>query len=135
MAFNSEEFEWSQVACSVNGRTQNACTGISWEEEIESEGIYGKGNKPIAIQDGNIKYSGTLKMHQSEFSKLLSQTGNIGLRGLKNLTFNIAYQGLTRLESRTVVGARITKIGDGYDQGDKFKIIELPWIALDVLPQ
>jgi len=131
--FNSNEFGWKDVTIGVNGQTMLAATGISFKDDIERELIYGKGNKPIAVNDGNVKYEGELKIHQSELEKLLELKGNKGTAGLRDLTIVIAYAKEGRITTRTLIGCAATSSGEGYNQNDKFAEVTVPFIFLDII--
>lgn len=130
--FNTDEFGWKDLSVAVNGRTMAALLGVKWSQKVERSLIWGKGNDPIGIQDGNVSYEGELKMHQSELTKLLNSTGNRGAKGLKGMTFNLAYQNDSKIETRTLVSCAISEIGEEYKQGDPFAEIALPFIFLGV---
>lgn len=108
-----------------------ACTGISYKDKIDSELIYGKGGEPIGVQDGNRSYEGSLKCQQSEFDKLVA-SGDKGVKGLKNLTIQWAFEKEGRISTRVFNGVRITEIGEDYKQGDKFAEVEFPFIFTSI---
>lgn len=133
MAYESNQYGWKDLEVSVNGRPLADILGFEFSEEIESELIYGKGNKPIAIQDGNIKYEGNLIIHKSELDRLIASTGNRGIVGLRNLTITSAMVKDGGISTRTFVKCRITKLPEGWKQNDKFAEITCPFIFLDIL--
>ena len=56
MAFNSREYEWSDLTIIFGGRVLTRIRGVKWSRKKELEELYGKGSDPIAIQGGNNKY-------------------------------------------------------------------------------
>lgn len=126
-AFSSDEFAWNDITVSLNGRVMMMCTAIRYSDEIESELIYGKGNEPAGVQDGNRKYEGAFKAHQSEFDKLVP-SGDKGVKTLKGLTIQWSFSKEGRISTRVFNGVRITKIGEDYKQNDKFAEVEFPFI-------
>jgi hypothetical protein len=124
------EYSWKDVEVAINGRPIIGALGINFKETVESELVYGKGNQPLGVNDGNINYEGELVVHQSEFEKLMQATGNRGTTGLKDLTISSAYIKDGRITSRILIGVRITEIGEAYNQNDKFAEITLPFIFL-----
>lgn len=103
------------------------CTAISFKDSVESELIYGKGGDPIGVQDGNRSLEGNFKCHQSEFDKLVP-SGDKGVKALKGLTIQWAFEKEGRISTRVFSGVRITEIGEDYKQGDKFAEVEFPFI-------
>lgn len=65
MAFNSKEYEWSDVTVILGRKPLTGIKGISYTVEKEKELLYGKGNEPISIQSGNKSYSGSLKLRRA----------------------------------------------------------------------
>lgn len=126
------EYSWDSVEIAINGVVIIGALGIKFSQEVESELVYGKGNRPLGINDGNIKNEGEITVHQSELDKLLAATGNRWVAGLKNLTITSALIKEGRISTRTFAGCRITSIGEEYKQNDKWAEIALPFIFLDV---
>lgn len=131
--FNSNEYGWKDVTIGVDGQVMLTALGISFKDDVERELIYGKGDKPIGVNDGNVKYEGELKIHQSELQKLMLLKGNKGTKGLRDLTIVVAYSKGLRVTTRTLIGCAITSSGEGYNQNDKFAEITLPFIFLDIV--
>lgn len=127
------EYSWGNVEIAINGRVIVMALGLSFKESIERELIYGKGNSPLTINDGNIKNEGELTIHQSELDKLLNSTGNIGVKGLKDLTITAAYVKEGRITTRIFVQVAITELGEEVKQNDKFIEVKLPFIFLKVI--
>ena len=133
MAFESDEFGWKDLEIAVDGKILAAARGIDFSEEVESELVYGKGNLPTSIQDGNVKYEGTLTVMKSDLDKLVAATGNVGVIGLKNLTISMALVKDGKISTRTLVKCRITKLPEKWKQNDKFAELDLPFIFLRVI--
>jgi hypothetical protein len=133
MALENDEFGWKDMEIAVDGKVLVAVTEFGFSEEIESELVYGKGNLPISIQDGNVKYEGNLTVMKSDLDRLVAATGNVGVVGLKNLTFTVALVKDGKISTRTLVKARITKLPEDWKQNDKFATMQLPFIFLRVI--
>jgi hypothetical protein len=130
--FNGE-FGWKDVTISVEGQIVSRGTGCRFKEEIERELIYGKGNKPIDVNDGNVKFEGELKMHQSELAKMILLKGDKGVRGLRDITIVIAYAKGLRVQTRTLIGCAFSSLEEAYNQNDKFAEVSLPFIFIDII--
>lgn len=131
--FELNEFGWKDIEIAVNGRVLAGALGIDFSEEIERELIYGKGNYPVGINDGNVKNEGELTLHQSELEKIIQATGNKGVMGLRDLTISLAYVKEGRITNRTLVKVAITKIQEAYKQNDKFAEITVPFIFQSII--
>ena len=73
--YNGREYEWMTITLLLGGRRVTGLRGIEYTAEQEQEPIYGAGSQPMAIQRGNIKYSGTITLTGSEFHLLQKACG------------------------------------------------------------
>lgn len=134
MQFDTREHEWSDVNVILAGRPVIGIRGVSYTSSQEKEALYGKGNKPHAMQRGNKSYSGSIRLLQSELEALERAAGGDAL----DATFNVvvAYgnpsQG-DKFSTDLLRGCEITEIPKGLNQNDKFMEIELPVVMLDVI--
>lgn len=134
MQFDTREHEWSDVNVILAGRLVTGIRGVSYTSSQEKEALYGKGNKPHAMQRGNKSYSGSIRLLQSELEALERAAGGDAL----DATFNVvvAYgsplQG-AKFSTDLLKGCEITEIPKGLNQNDKFMEIELPVVMLDVI--
>ena len=134
MQFDTREHEWSDVNVILAGRLVTGIRGVSYTSSQEKEALYGKGNKPHAMQRGNKSYSGSIRLLQSELEALERAAGGDAL----DATFNVvvAYgspvQG-AKFSTDLLKGCEITEIPKGLYQNDTFMEIELPVVMLDVI--
>lgn len=87
--FNSREYEWNDVTVLIGGKVICGITGVKYSAEQEKEAIYGKGNLPYAIQKGNITYSGSVTLLQSEIETLIANGGGVSGSGKGLLDLNV----------------------------------------------
>lgn len=131
--FNSREYEWSDVTVVLAGRNVTGLRGISYSSTQEKEALYAKGNKPHAIQHGNLSYTGSIRLLQSELIALQQVSGGSILR--LSLDVVVSYGNPSRgdvLHTDLIRGVEFTEEPKSINQNDKFMEIELPFIALDV---
>ena len=107
---------------------------LQTEQKAVWEALYGKGNKPHAIQRGNKSYSGNIRLLQSELEALERAAGGDAL----DVSFNIvvAYGNPSKgdaISTDLLKSCEITEIPKGMNQNDKFMEIELPIVMLDVI--
>lgn len=134
MQFDTREHEWSDVNVILAGRPVIGIRGVSYTSSQEKEALYGKGNKPHAMQRGNKSYSGSIRLLQSELEALERAAGGDAL----DATFNVvvAYGNPSlgdKFSTDLLRGCEITEIPKGLNQNDKFMEIELPVVMLDVI--
>ena len=72
MSFTTQQYAWKDVKMFIGGRRFRQFIGVEYDQEIEREYVYGEGDEPQAIQDGNKKYSGKIKLLQSELEGLIA---------------------------------------------------------------
>lgn len=134
MQFNTREYEWADVSVVVAGRMVTGIRGVSYTSSQEKEALYGKGNKPHAIQRGNKAYSGSIKLLQSELEALERAAGGDALDASFNIV--VAYGNPSKgdvITTDLMKGCEITEIPKGLSQNDKFMEVELPIVMLDVI--
>ena len=130
---NTREYEWSDVNVVAAGRLVTGIRGVQYKSAQEKEALYGKGNKPHAIQHGNKSYDGSITLLQSELEAIeLAANGDI-----LDISFNIvaSYGNPAAgdvMSTDLLVGVEFTEVTKGMKQGDKFMEIELPIIIRDI---
>lgn len=133
--FNSKEYEWSSVEVVLLGRPVTGIRGIRYKETQEKEVIYGRGNKPRAIQKGNKSFEGSINILQSELEALQAAAG-VGKSILDIPAFDIVVAYVPEsggtIITDIIKNCEFTEKEKSINQGDKFMEIELPIIALDI---
>lgn len=130
--FSTREYEWNDIAVVVAGRAVTGLRGVEYGSKQEKELLYGKGNKPHAIQRGNVDYSGSLTMTQSEYEALRTAAGG----DILNVQFDVvvSYGNPSSGDVGVVdilVGCEFTEDKTSWKQGDKFQEKSLPFIFID----
>jgi hypothetical protein len=135
---NGRQYEFADMSLILGGRDVTGFRGIKYTEKQEKEALYGKGNKPMSIQKGNISYEGEIKLTQSELETLKAlartQTGRSSIMAL-NLNAIVAYgnpaKGDVMITDR-LYGIQFTEDAKELNQGDKNMEVTLPFICLDI---
>ncbi len=130
------EFAYKDIRVRLLGRDLVGLQGLKWKRTSEGEVVYGRGSKGLGIQQGNERIEGTLKILQSEYQALLKsvRAASPG-SNITDVRFDIVNtygDGLTAVTD-IIQTSKITEYEKGMDQGDMQMVIELPFIALDVL--
>ena len=115
------------------GRVVTGLRGVKYSMKQEKELLYGKGNKPMAIQHGNVDYSGEVTITQTEYEALKVACGGNVLAA--NFDIVVCYgdpsKGLPNITD-TLLNCEITEDNTEWAQGDKFQEKTLPIIFLDI---
>ena len=129
---NGRQYEFADLTLILGGRDVTGFRGAEYGPKQETEHFFGKGNKPLSIQKGNITYEGTLTVSQSELETLCILGGG----SILNLNLNavLCYGNPAMGDVMTVdtlYGIRFTEERKSIKQGDKFMEVSLPFLYLD----
>ena len=136
MAFDSREYEWADLTLILGGRDITRMRAVKYMEKIEREPLYAKGRNPVAIQSGNIEYSGEIMLLQSEYEALVKAGKGSVLSLSLDSIFNYGdpLKGNAITKDRAV-GIRFLEAAKDIKQGDKFQEITLPFVCLNIINQ
>jgi hypothetical protein len=133
--FNSKEYSWSNVEIVMLGRPVTGIRGVTYKASQEKEVIYGRGNKPRAIQHGNKSFECSVTLLQSELEALVAAAGKgKNLTDIPAFDIVVAYvpDQVGDIITDIIKNVEFTEVEKTFKQGDKFMEIELPAIALDI---
>ncbi|MCM1035539.1 MAG: hypothetical protein NC038_05525 [Paludibacter sp.] len=135
---NGRQYEFADLTLILGGRDVTGFRGIKYTEKQEKEVLYGKGNRPISIQKGNISYEGEITLTQSELETLKAfartQSGRSSIMSL-NLNAVVAYGNPLKgdpMITDVLYNIQFTEEAKELKQGDKFMEITLPFICTDI---
>lgn len=138
---NGRQYEFADVSLILGGRDVCGFRGIKYSEKQEKEALYGKGNKPLSIQKGNVSYEGEISLTQSELETLKAlarqQTGRSSIMAL-NLNAIVAYGNPSKgdlMITDRLYGIQFTEDVKELKQGDKFMEVTLPFVCVEILYQ
>ncbi len=139
MGFDTREFEFADVKVAMLGRELTGLRGLTYKKSQEKEVVFGAGNEGRGIQRGNKKYDGSLMLLKSEFDLLNAAAVAAGYEDIIDVPGHLiditcVYQkpGSAQLMTTRVTGVEFTEYEDGLKQGEKFREVALPFIALKV---
>lgn len=135
-AFNSKQYQFSDLRVIVLGRELQGFQGVKYTRKKDKELLYGRGNKPLSIQSGNESVEGELMLLQSELEGLTAAVKSANpLYNLTDVRLDIivTYGNGTTAKTDIIQGAEFTEYEKGLEQESKFMEISLKFIALDVL--
>jgi len=135
---NGRQYEWADITILLAGRIVTGARGISYKESQEKELIYGKGNRPLSIQKGNISYEGEIVLLQSEVETLKELARGVrGRASIMDLNLNavVCYGNPSQGEimiTDSLYNIQFTEMEKSMSQGDKNMEISLPFICTDI---
>lgn len=131
--YNSEEYSWKDLSINILGRVLNGVTGLKYSEKTDIAPVYGRGQKPIALQSGNMSFEGEITLLQSEAIALQNAAKAAGKR-VSQISFDIvaSYAIDTTINTDIVKGVKISDFEKALKQGDKNMEIAFKFMALDV---
>ena len=105
---NGKEYGWEDITAYMGGRDVMGFRSIKYTTKKEKEALYGKGNKALAIQSGNISNDGEIGLTQSEVDPEKGDLPTI----------------------HKLRGVQFTEDPRETNQGDKFQDLKLPFLFL-----
>ena len=129
---NGREYGWEDITAYVGGRDVMGFRSIKYTTKQEKEALYGKGNKALAIQSGNISNDGEIGLTQSEVEALETAAGG-SLLSIQ-LDIVVAYGDPEKGDVPTthkLVGVQFTEDPREANQGDKCQDLKLPFLFLE----
>jgi hypothetical protein len=141
MAFNSKtaQFAWKNIVAIIGGRPVAGITDIEYGTEKDLDEIYGAGDSPQFIGEGNKSYSGTIELLQNDYEALVETAKNEGGDDITDLEVSIVVsyipKGIANLPKTVIdrlVGVKFSSDGKKMSQGDKFLKMSLPFKCLGI---
>lgn len=142
--FNTKtaQFAWKNLTVIIEGRPVLGITDIEYGPTKNLEAIYGAGDNPQFIGEGNKAYAGTVEMLQADFEALIEEArkrGGIDHTDLE-VSITVAYipKEATQLP-KTVVdrlsGVKFSGNVKKFTQGDTHMKVSMPFMCLAIEPQ
>lgn len=135
----SKECAWAHFEVKLLGRTIKGLRGFSFKKTVEKEHLYGAGNQPLDIMEGNIKYEGNLKLLGFEVDALDKAAQDAGYDDLTEvpheaIVITCSYKKRITDKTKTYVatGVAFTEAGLEMEQNAKHREITLPFLAMDI---
>ncbi|MDR0726409.1 MAG: hypothetical protein LBF59_10450 [Prevotellaceae bacterium] len=130
---NGRQYEFADLTLYLGGRDVTGFRGIKYTSAQEKETLYGKGNRALSIQKGNIAHSGEITLAQSELETLKALDGGtvLGLSLNAIVCYGNPANGDVMITDK-IKGLQFTEEAKEFKQGDKFMEVTLPFICLDI---
>jgi hypothetical protein len=133
VVINGRQYEFADLTLYLGGRDVTGFRGIKYSSKQEKEAMYGKGNRPLSIQKGNVSHEGEISLSQSELETLKALGGGSVLN--LNLNAVCVYGNPAKgdmMITDKLYGIQFTEESKEIKQGDKWMEITLPFICLDI---
>ena len=137
-AFNSRQYEYSDITCVINGHVVEGFQGIEFTSALEKEHLHGKGSEPMSIQHGKKSYKGKLECTQSELQALQAVAPQGDITHIRNITAQVIFgnpSNGTASKTYELQGLEFTESTMGMMSGDKAMKVSLPFIFLKQVPR
>lgn len=131
-AFNSDEYAWKDLKVVVAGRPVAGLRGIKFKTERTTTDIYASGDEPHTRTKGNKKYTGEMKLLQSEVEALIEAAQQTKGKDadLTDITFDItvafAASPTSRIKTHQLVTCDTTDFEMSMEQNDPNMEVTLP---------
>lgn len=139
MGFSTKECAWANVTIVFLGRTITGVRGFEFKKTIEKEHLYGAGDEPLDIQNGNKKYEGNLKLLKYETDLLNDAALDAGFEDITEvphtaISVTCQYKKLITDPIRYIscLGMAITELTASMEQNAKMTEITLPFLAMKI---
>lgn len=135
----SKECAFAQFEIKFLGRVIKGLRGFSLKKEKDIEEVYGAGQEPLDLNEGNNKYSGSIKVLGFEVDALNATAKAAGYDDLTEVPHEAAVLNLSfkkkatdALTTYTVRGVKMTEWSADLDQGAKHRETTLPFKAMSI---
>lgn len=131
---NGKVYDWSSVTISTSGMENIEPTEISYDDEQESEAVYGKGGKIRGYGTGNQKNSVKLSMLREDFNEMCRVIKSKGYKNfykyaIPKITVSYADEGASTCTD-TMTEVVFSKRSFKAAQGDKSMKVDLDGMAM-----
>ncbi len=134
------QFAWKHLSILIDGRPMLEATDIEYKSNKVLEEIFGAGDNPQFIGEGNKTYSGSVEMLQSGYEALVEEVKKRGGDDVTDLEADIIVSYVPKgtdaatMAMKTVVdrivGVKFESGGKKFSQGNTHIKIALPFKAL-----
>lgn len=136
----SNKCAWKHAELILLGRRINGLRGFELKKSVEKEHLYGTGQTPLDIQEGNIKCEGNIKVLGFELDALNTAAIAAGYSDITEVPHEAIVMSVklqkTLVGPKTefkVRGIAFTEAANTMEQNAKMREVTLPFIAMDII--
>lgn len=140
LKIRSSECAWQHSKVVLLNRTITGLRGWELSTSIEKEYVYGAGNEPVDINEGNVAYTGSVKMLGYELDALDRAAQAAGYDCISRVPHELVSMVVKLQKTKadpvvmySVQGIAFESTGDKLDQNDKNREITLPFKAMSIV--
>lgn len=140
LKIRSSECAWQHSKVVLLNRTMTGLRGWELSTSIEKEYVYGAGNEPVDINEGNVAYTGSVKMLGYELDALDRAALAAGYDCISRVPHELVSMVVKLQKTKadpvvmySVQGIAFESTGDKLDQNDKNREITLPFKAMGIV--
>jgi hypothetical protein len=130
---NGKSYDWSDVSVKLPGLDLEV-QEISYDDELEKEAVYGKGNRPRGYGTGNYKSEGKLSLLKDDFDDLVAycKRRDVSLYKLVIPKIIVSYANETsKTKTDELDTVTFTKVSQKNAQGDKSLKVDIDFIVVN----
>lgn len=134
--YNSKQYGWKDISIALGGRIMEGATEVEYTKKLATDFLYGRGNDPHDIVEGNNEYEGKITVWQSE---LEAMTRDATSKDITKLRPDIIVAYAAEAGGQTVIdilkNVKFSEYKKAMKQGDKNMLVELPFKFTKILHQ
>ena len=130
---NGKSYDWSDVSVKLPGLDLEV-QEISYDDELEKEAVYGKGNRPRGYGTGNYKSEGKLSLLKDDFDDLVAycKRRDVSLYKLVIPKIIVSYANETsKTKTDELDTVTFTKVSQKNAEGDKSLKVDIDFIIVN----
>jgi len=136
----SSECAWKHGELVLLGRKIIGLRGFEIKKTVEKEHLYGAGQNPLDIQEGNVKTEGNVKILGFELDALNRAAAAAGYSDITEvpheaivMTVSLKKSAIDPKTTYNVRGIGFTEYAAAMEQNAKMREVTLPFLAMDVI--
>lgn len=134
--YNSKQYGWKDLTIAYGGRIIEGITELEYSKKQSTDYLYGRGNDPHDIVEGNNEYEGKITIWQSELEAMLRDAKNNDLSTLRpDIIVTYIPGELGQSVTDILKNVRFSEYKKSLKQGDKNMLVELPFKFTKLLVQ
>ncbi len=126
-------YSWKKYRIQVDGIDFAEVESSQFTDEQALEFVYGTGDLPQDLVEGNISFTGSLTIRLGELQKLFTKYATATISGLPFLTMVEKFEnGLGQIVTKTYMSLKFDKADSSINQGDPSTKVSLTWKCLNI---
>lgn len=134
--YNSKQYGWKDLSIVLGGRIIEGVTEVEYAKKQATDFLYGRGNDPHDIVEGNNEYEGKITVWQSELEAMTRDAPSKDITKLRpDIIVTYAAEEGGQTVTDILKNVKFPEYKKGFKQGDKNMLVELPFKFTKILHQ